>query len=98
VITSIFHSWEHRLASATKNRVVRPFEWGLEWLPSEVGAAGAAGGAGAVVERYVEDVMRDTQAFFTPQPTNDFAFTPADPERSAGELASARVRLYHMCL
>ncbi len=25
--------WERRLASRDTNRVVRPFEWGLEWLP-----------------------------------------------------------------
>jgi pimeloyl-ACP methyl ester carboxylesterase len=99
VITSIFHSWEHRLASATKNRVVRPFDWGLEWLAPLKGA-GELGGWGtgewlgnerAHVERYVEEVMRDTHAFFTPPPTSDFAFTPADPERSAhGESGTLR--------
>jgi hypothetical protein len=87
VIRNIFHSWEHRLASVTKNRVVRPFEWGLDWLSLE-GAGGLGGwGAGqspdgsgpvdpaAHVERYVEEVMRDTEAFFTPPPTQDFVFT-----------------------
>ena len=91
MITSIFHSWEHRLASATKNRIVRPFEWGLDWLSLD-GAAGRGGGGaaeelgseGATIDRYVEEVMRDTHAFFTPPPTRDFEFTPANPERSAG--------------
>ena len=102
MIKSFFHSWEHRLASATKNRVVRPFEWGLEWLPLEAGGqVGESAGQspngpgpvdhGAHVERYVEEVMRDTQAFFTPQPTSDFSFTPGDPERSAdGESGTLR--------
>ena len=27
-----FHAWERRLASVDTNRVVRPFEWGLDWL------------------------------------------------------------------
>ena len=63
MIRRIFHSWEHRLASATKNRVVRPFEWGADWLPPE-SANGSGAGEGlaherAVVERYVEEVMRD---------------------------------------
>ena len=86
MITSLFHSWEHRLASATKNRVVRPFEWGLDWLTLEPGRPGGPGGQdpGLTVERYVEDVMRDTPAFFAPPPTSDFEFTPADPERSPG--------------
>ncbi len=32
MITRIFHAWEQRLATIDTNRVVRPFEWGLEWL------------------------------------------------------------------
>jgi len=32
VIASAFHAWERRLASVDTNRVVRPFEWGLDWL------------------------------------------------------------------
>jgi dienelactone hydrolase len=27
-----FHSWERRIHAATPNRVVRNFEWGLDWL------------------------------------------------------------------
>jgi len=26
------HNWEHRLTTRDTNRIVRPFEWGLEWL------------------------------------------------------------------
>ena len=88
MITRFFHSWEHRLASATKNRVVRPFEWGLDWLPE---SGGPGGDHGTLVERYVEEVMRDTHAFFTPAPTSDFEFTPADPERARdGESGTLR--------
>ena len=32
VIARVFHNWERRLAAAAENRVVRPFEWGLEWI------------------------------------------------------------------
>ena len=32
MIESFFHAWERRLAAATTNRVVRPFEWGLDWM------------------------------------------------------------------
>jgi hypothetical protein len=32
LIARVFHRWERRLAAAAENRVVRPFEWGLEWL------------------------------------------------------------------
>jgi hypothetical protein len=30
----LFHAWERRLAAATSDRVVRPFDWGLDWIPS----------------------------------------------------------------
>ena len=32
MIERFFHAWERRLAAVTTNRVVRPFEWGLDWL------------------------------------------------------------------
>ena len=86
MIKGLFHSWEHRLASATKNRVVRPFDWGLDWLPDA-----PRGDARTRVEGYVEEVMRDTHAFFTPPPTDAFEFTPGDPERSRdGESGTLR--------
>jgi hypothetical protein len=66
---------------------VRPFEWGLDWMPASpdgpaggpVGdlggdlggdtVAGPTGGAdladGARVERWVNEVMRDTRAFLS---------------------------------
>ncbi len=32
MIERFFHAWERRLAAATTNRVVRSFEWGLDWV------------------------------------------------------------------
>src|ERR671910_3723993 len=32
VLAPLFHAWERRLASAATNRIVRPFEWGLDWI------------------------------------------------------------------
>ena len=32
MIAPFFHRWERTLASVDNNRVVRPFEWGPEWL------------------------------------------------------------------
>jgi dienelactone hydrolase len=60
--------------SISKDRVVRPFEWGLDWLPARRfthGPPEARAGA------WVESVMQDTQGFFSPPPTTDFAFEEA---------------------
>jgi dienelactone hydrolase len=79
MLARFFHAWERRLAYATKDRLVRPFEWGTDWI----GAAEASGSADLQVERWVDEVMQDTPAFFHAPPTSDFAFTEARPERRA---------------
>ena len=68
--------WEERLASAATNRVVRPFEWGLEWT------AGWPAGArlprdGHTSERYLamlsEAAAKDSDTFYGYTPPKDFA-------------------------
>ena len=79
MISRLFHAWEHRLASTTTDRRVRPFEWGVDWLL--LNSTQALPAAASSVEtdrervaRYVDSVMRDTRAFFTPPPTSEYAF------------------------
>ncbi len=33
MISRFFHAWERQLVAVTNDRVVRPFEWGLDWIP-----------------------------------------------------------------
>ena len=33
LVERAFHRWERRLAAAAEGRTVRPFDWGLEWIP-----------------------------------------------------------------
>jgi pimeloyl-ACP methyl ester carboxylesterase len=69
MIARLFHAWEHRLASATTDRVERPFEWGADWLPVN-GSNGLS--PDVHVERWVDEIMGDTPAFFQPPPTSDY--------------------------
>lgn len=73
MLQAIFHAWERRLASATKDRVVRPFEWGLDWLSHA--AADADEAPHDLIGEWVADVMKDTDAFYTPGPTAEYALT-----------------------
>jgi hypothetical protein len=84
LLASFFHAWERRLASVSKDRIVRPFEWGLDWIapngrhqqpPEERVAA------------WVDEVMQDTSAFFDLPHTSDYDFTdaPADLQRQGEE-------------
>jgi dienelactone hydrolase len=76
MISRFFHRWEQRLADVSRTeRVVRPFEWGLDWLPSNGHPPDAE--PLWLVRSWIESVMRDTDAFFTPAPTTDYAFVPS---------------------
>ena len=74
----LFHAWERRLASVTTDRVVRPFDWGLDWIPSN-GSTDHATPA-VILDDWVTRVMADTDAFFTPAPTTDYALGAASPD------------------
>ena len=64
-----FHRWERRLASASTDRVVRPFEWGLDWLdrgdPPEAPPQD-------LIDTWVSSVMEDSDAFYACAPTDEY--------------------------
>jgi dienelactone hydrolase len=69
----------------TKDRVVRPFDWGLDWIP--VNGHGDAA-AGPHVHQWIDEVMRDTEAFFDVAPTRAYQFDP--PSQGFGAAGEAR--------
>src|SRR5687768_4704877 len=92
MLAPLFHAWERYLASISKDRTVRPFEWGLEWLSPN-------GGEGAVnhpanpeehLQRWVADVMSDTRAFFHAPPTREYDFEPAPAGSQMEEAGTLR--------
>jgi pimeloyl-ACP methyl ester carboxylesterase len=88
MLSRFFHAWEHRLASISKDRIVRPFEWGADWLSTTNGHDEAVD---VRIERWVDDVMRDSDAFFAAPPTADYEFTAASRDlRSHGEAGTLR--------
>lgn len=96
MISRFFHDWEHRLAGRTTDRVVRPFDWGLEWLSpdghSTTGNGPSPHGPEQVVEAWIADAMQECAAFFTPAPARAaFCFEPAPPGvREKGEAGTLR--------
>ena len=56
--------------SVTTDRVVRPFEWGLDWIPSNSGASGLP--PDAILADWVDRVMSDTESFFHVPSTDDY--------------------------
>ncbi len=81
MLAPLFHRWERRLASAATDRLVRPFQWGDDWVPPN-------GHARPVdprqrLEQYVADVLADTDAFYTPSPTAAYQLHAARAEEPA---------------
>ena len=88
MLERLFHAWERRLASATKDRVVRPFEWGLDWIwPDGQDSLSQE----AQLRSWIDAVMHDTTTFFHVPPTRDYQFdrSPHDQERP-GEAGTLR--------
>jgi hypothetical protein len=60
--------WEHRLATRDTNRVVRPFEWGFEWL----GTSQANGRPAAELAAFSTRAVERSDEFFGYQRPSDF--------------------------
>ena len=78
MLKRIFYRWERSLASVDNNRVVRPFEWGADWLTEDGGAP--HGDPETYVREYVDRVMKDSDAWYDvePSPSYGTAALPAD--------------------
>ncbi len=75
--------WETLLATRDQNRVVRPFEWGLDWL----GGQPTNGQPGLHLEEHVARMVADSDSFFSYRQPNDYrlrddALTFTSPVRS----------------
>jgi hypothetical protein len=88
VLAPLFHAWERRLASVSKDRVVRPFDWGLDWIAPDGHHQTLPEERVAV---WVDEAMRDTPAFFDLPPASDYDFTPSPAElQNQGEAGTLR--------
>jgi len=71
------HAWETRLSQRDTNRVVRPFEWGLEWMRGwPLVNGGWPSSVDADVATFVHDlnqrIVSHSDSFFAYQTPNDF--------------------------
>ena len=73
MISHAFHTWERRLASIDTTRLVRPFEWGLDWLGLLPGPDPLA-----AVKRWSGESLADSDRFYTAPPTTDYDLSADD--------------------
>jgi dienelactone hydrolase len=67
LLSGVFHAWERRLAAASTDRIVRPFEWGLEWVGGQ-----EAQSPGPHLERWADDTVAASEQFFALPPCDRF--------------------------
>jgi hypothetical protein len=61
-------AWENQLANRDTNRVVRPFEWGLDWLEG----AARNGNPGRDLADWVQRAVADSDGFFAYQTPDSY--------------------------
>jgi hypothetical protein len=66
VIARVFHQWERRLAAIATDRVVRPFEWGADWLDDGVPHGNLA--ESERLERWAARMLKESDRFFALDP------------------------------
>jgi len=69
MITRLFHAWERRLANVTTDRVVRDFEWGLDWIGDQNGGTPLPHDR---LREWSKDVLDDSERFFHTPPTDEY--------------------------
>jgi hypothetical protein len=74
MIAKFFHAWEERLASVTKDRLVRPFEWGLDWIETNGHAPDAP--PETILLDWAAHALSDSERFFDTPDTSNYTFTP----------------------
>ena len=76
MLSGVFHAWERRLASVSTDRIVRPFEWGLEWVDEWadewVDINGGAASPEAVLQEWADRMVAQSEDFFALPPCSDF--------------------------
>jgi hypothetical protein len=88
MLAPFFHRWERQLASVSTDRVVRPFEWGLDWIAP---SGRSQPDPRQHMHAWVDEVMRDPSAFFGATHTPTYHFDEAAaPVSAAGEAGTLR--------
>lgn len=83
MLSRIIYRWERSLAAADNNRVVRPFEWGADWIAE--GGIAPDGDPETPVREYVERAMRDSRAWYAVDPPEDCGTAPLPAGARPGE-------------
>ena len=74
MIARLFHAWERRLHAVSKDRMVRPFDWGLDWIEQNGHARDCP--PESVLLDWAAHAVADSTRFFETPETSDYTFRP----------------------
>ncbi len=74
MIARLFHAWERRLHAVSKDRVVRPFDWGLDWIETNGPPQDAP--PERILLDWASRAVSDSTRFFETPDTTDYTFRP----------------------
>jgi dienelactone hydrolase len=71
VLRRVFHGWERRLAAAATDRIVRPFDWGVEWIDDAQAYFGPESSPGTM-EQWADEMVAASDRFYALEPCHDY--------------------------
>jgi dienelactone hydrolase len=83
VIAKFFHAWERRLHAVSKDRMVRPFDWGLDWIETNGHQHGTP--PDRILLDWASQAVSNSARFFETPETSDYSFK-ANVEGATGAL------------
>jgi dienelactone hydrolase len=83
MIARVFHAWERRLHAVSHDRLVRPFDWGLDWIDANGHVPGTP--PETILLDWAADAVSSSQRFFDLPATTDYVFV-SDADGATGDL------------
>ncbi|MEI6666606.1 MAG: alpha/beta hydrolase family protein [Acidobacteriota bacterium] len=81
----IFNRWERTLASVDQNRVVRPFEWGADWIPQAERDGLDYREPALAVGSWAHRALQNSDAWFAVEPAAHYGTAELPADATPGE-------------
>ncbi len=71
MLARVFHGWERRLAAAATDRVVRPFDLGVDWIDRQPSVSGPPSDLDAL-EQWADETVASSERFYALPPCDEY--------------------------
>jgi len=71
LLARVFHGWERRLAAAATDRIVRPFDLGVDWIDRQRSASGPPSDLDGL-EQWADEMVASSDRFYALPPCDEY--------------------------